>query len=853
MAEESVPLELSELGFMSPETVASIPDCLGTDKVALRLWGEFSGGQIRDAYQLWEVFAALRHFVYREGLGRGASRIDVRARRAFAKEAGESFSHEEVLKHRTAFALRALSELEYGKLNEVLALLRARFKKLDLEGTRDRVLKPGEEMHVDINTPANELLNLVALAEAYPENEDYAEMREVALEALVRRFIIDDKRAVEMGVKFLDVQGLEEVFKQMSDAFSVGRIGRKAGNLILAEAALRAETSEFDAEFAAKHGITTAELHARVDGILTSNESVFIGSRVLGDVLRYNKGPLLSKAARLKRRYRKGLDATEHHEAIYLGFNGKKNEETGDIEGGAEFPSHLERQLRLLYKGLHGRPCAIRSSSELEDRNDATFAGKYETEILSNMGDFEECFEKFKRAIFKVYSSVFSPDVMAYRAKHGLLMEDEEMGLLIQVFNGQWHGDYFYPDFSMVTSSSSPYSNGPDPTWGSMKIAAGAGPGIVDHGWGRLVMFEKPNDYSVSVEAEEGQNDESQMILGNPPQTEIKCIHKDGGLVTRTLDELKREHAESNAFYRASEGANLREMYFRNIVVDNVDEGSHLTLATEYVTKKLAAQYGHDVECEFTASRVKKGRYKFGWQLNLVQVRPQPWHPNRVPSRVPTEALGWNPNCVLASADGALSGTHMVDVPYVFWVDPKIFEEVTAQDREAGFKLFIDAVNAQMEDGSYFIMAPGRWGSVDASAGLQVREGQFGNLAGLCEMVASHSDSDWSGTHFGLLFTEGGKAAMRVQPNGVNVEFFRAASCDEGFEEVLDGVVSAYPSAAGLRDFVKVVDVAQAGVVAGFGEGCVLHLAQDNRNYKRPASLYIAPRGMYYPKPVAAK
>ena len=66
-------------------------------------------------------------------------------------------------------------------------------------------------------------------------------------------------------------------------------------------------------------------------------------------------------------------------------------------------------------------PLIVRSSSLLEDRLGAAFAGKYKSLFIANQGSKKERLADLMDAIAEVYASTFGPDPIEYQERTGLI------------------------------------------------------------------------------------------------------------------------------------------------------------------------------------------------------------------------------------------------------------------------------------------------------------------------------------------------------------------------------------------------------------------------------------------------
>lgn len=794
-----------------------------------------------------KIMAALRHAVYALGLMGGHDEIEPWAvdlaqneqksdglTDPTNQENAEQYA-ERLRRIRTVICLYALSALDESSRDRALGPLRARWLKPDRKTalTYFDLGKQEPARHISSDTPLDDLVSIVALTEE-PELKEKPvciRVRRTAQEFLIRRLLTETPEAIEVGGKLFGLKHFKSILDQMPDSLAAGRIGGKSTGVLLAYAALEKESPDFDKQFAQKHGIgNSTELHGKLNvaSRLKPNTSRFIGSNVFKQVMDNPQNKGLSSASTLKTYYLK--NAASPHDSQELETRHAKIKEAMAV---AEFPKHIERQLRIFFDELHGQPIIVRSSSELEDRHGASFAGQYESVELANSGDEKADFEAFKAAILTVYASVFSRNVMEYRRQKGLLVCDEEMGILVQRLNGKQNGDYFYPDIAAVAMSRATQSLGADPRRGAMKIVAGLGEMAVEGEGGRFVMFANPNK---SAKLPEEDNGQSEMSVIN-------------------VKSRKKEHiyfGDSNLSpdvkgYAVERGSDGRE----KLTCKNIAACSDIPLLLEYIVQKLKHQLGYEVDCEFTLQYDNKEET---WNVNLVQCRPQNIPKNLRPSRMPDEMP---PERVLLEGENSINGTCCADIEYLLYVDPKVFENGGQTDNAMkDIARYVSEVNASFKDKkhSYLVMAPRRWGSKNETSGIPVNFADFSNAAGFVELHESGSADASMGLHFFQLLMDANMAsAYKCGSNDADVQFERKAEHD---------ATHFPPVPERLKQFIKVIDVnatwekrleqQHSGTKHKKPKGgWRIHMAQDNverpDDSTRPMHLYIAGKGQDHP------
>ena len=161
-------------------------------------------------------------------------------------------------------------------------------------------------------------------------------------------------------------------------------------------------------------------------------------------------------------------------------------------------PPEIIRGLSLALDDFGEVPLIVRSSSLLEDRVGASFAGKYKSLFISNQGTKDERMNALTQAIAEVYASMFGPDPIEYRYENRLIDEHEEMGIMIQEVVGKQVGPYYLPAFAGVAFSSNNFrwSSRIQPEDGLVRMVPGLGTRAVDRlsdDYPILVAPGKPN------------------------------------------------------------------------------------------------------------------------------------------------------------------------------------------------------------------------------------------------------------------------------------------------------------------------------------------------------------------------
>jgi len=170
----------------------------------------------------------------------------------------------------------------------------------------------------------------------------------------------------------------------------------------------------------------------------------------------------------------KGFVLTSHALHSFLTFNQIeiKAEDSSVIEKKIQsgtFPLALQKEIVSSYANIQGagvKAVAVRSSSALEDLENASFAGQYET--ILNVRNREELLTSIK----KCWASYFSSVVQAYAEDKEISLSNPQMGVLVQ--------GMVEADVSGVIFSVNPITESEDEV--VINVAYGLGEGIVSGG-----------------------------------------------------------------------------------------------------------------------------------------------------------------------------------------------------------------------------------------------------------------------------------------------------------------------------------------------------------------------------------
>ncbi|NJN64412.1 MAG: hypothetical protein HC882_05705 [Acidobacteria bacterium] len=269
--------------------------------------------------------------------------------------------------------------------------------------------------------------------------------------SLIRHFISDQLEFIGVARQALTIRDFDELLgRVIGDDNGMGRIGGKAAGLLLARCILR--RAKADDPNAPKLDIA-------------SPESWYLRSDVIERFLEHQGLYELQS-----HKYRPLEEIHNQYPLIVKMF---KN---------AEFPPAIAAKLRVLLEEVGEHPLVVRSSSLLEDRFGAAFAGKYRSIFVANQGPIEARLAELVGAIAEVYASTLHPDPISYRRRHNLLDYGENMAVLIQKVVGQRYGKWFLPTWAGVAFSRNEFRRNPrvKAEDGIARIVLGLGTRAVD-------------------------------------------------------------------------------------------------------------------------------------------------------------------------------------------------------------------------------------------------------------------------------------------------------------------------------------------------------------------------------------
>lgn len=583
---------------------------------------------------------------------------------------------------------------------------------------------------------------------------------------LLRMVVTRDDRVLRLAERCFDISDVLEIGKR---TIGTGLIGGKSVGMLMARAILERADPRWRAQL---------EMH----------DSFFIASDVFYTFLVRNGCWWTWKNQKNPATFLQG--AEQARQRILTGT----------------FPEEIESQFTEMLDYFGRSPIIVRSSSLLEDNFGNSFAGKYESVFCPNQGSRHQCLEDFLTAVRTIYASTMSEEALAYRARHNILEQDEQMALLVQRVSGSLRSNLFYPQVAGVGFSYNPYvwSDYIDPKAGMLRLVFGLGTRAVDRA---------DDDYTrlVALNAPERRPESDRDDRGTYAQHKVDVLDLEGNqLVTADYQDVFRRSPDLPVELFATRDAKLarlareRGMSAPAPILDFRQLLSQTSFVEDMraMLSQLQKAYDYPVDIEFTANFADANQYK----INLVQCRPLQIQGGSLQEEAPH---GLAKEDVLLETIGPVIGRSRIErIGRIIYVSPGVYGQLPIRERYAVARLVgrLTHLPADGAPGVTLLLGPGRWGTTTPSLGVPVSFAEINTVSVLCEIVAMREDlvPDVSlGTHFFSELVEMDMLYLALFPtqdgNWLNRELL---------EDVQDHLTEAVPDAAELCGAVRLIDPA---------------------------------------------
>ncbi|MDY0144894.1 MAG: PEP/pyruvate-binding domain-containing protein [Kiritimatiellia bacterium] len=470
------------------------------------------------------------------------------------------------------------------------------------------------------------------------------------------------------------------------------------------------------------------------------------------------------------------------------------------------FPSDIEKGVAAALDDFGDVPLIVRSSSQLEDRVGASFAGKYKSLFLANRGSKAERLKAVLEAIAEVYASLFGPDPIEYRAVCGLQDFNEKMAIMIQEVVGQQVGEYFFPVYSGVAFSNNEFRWSPriKREDGLVRLVPGLGTRAVDRvndDYSVLVSPGAPN-LRVNVTPDE-------VCRYSPKKMDVINLET-GRFETIGIDEFLKNHGmETPVINRivsaCSEGGLLAPAGIHTdfahdqavVTFEGLIQKTPFIKGVQTILKRLQEKTGRPVDIEFASD---------GTYFYLLQCRSQSLTDvnasSPIPADVPEERI-------LFTADRFVSNAPIPEITHIVYVDPKGYAGLATRSELLDVARAVGMLNRILPKRKFILMGPGRWGSRgDIKLGVPITYSDINNTAVLIEIArrkGNHVPELSFGTHFFQDLVESFIHYLPLYPDDEGIRFNR-----DFLQRSPNLLPELLPAFASLADVIRVIDVPQS-------------------------------------------
>lgn len=496
----------------------------------------------------------------------------------------------------------------------------------------------------------------------------------------------------------------------------------------------------------------------------------------------------------------------------------------------AALPSNVTRMLNHILSDMGDVPLIVRSSSILEDRHGAAFAGKYKSLFLPNVGNRESRLEKLTLAVLEVYSSLLNPDSIQYRRERSLLNSNEQMGILIQEVVGRRVGPYYMPLYAGVAFSQNLYRWSPrvERDGGLVRMVMGLGTRAVDRvnddypcmfspARPELKVNQSPHDvryYSqkcidlLNLERNRFETLDAAAFLREYGR-QVPGLHKLVSVYTRDFMQRK------NAFDLNPEKDDMV------ITLDGIITDSNLPARIKRMLDVLGSRMDTPVDIEFASD---------GESLYLLQCRPQGMARRGEAARIPASLKDED---ILFTASKYVTNARIEGITHIVYVDGAGYAGLPTREQLVEAGRAVGLLGGMLPKRKFILIGPGRWGSRgDIQLGVRVTYSDICNCAALIEVARENSSyvPELSfGTHFFQDLVEGDIAYLPLYPDSYGAVFRESFFLDS--PNLLPELLPQYAHLAGA---LKVIDVP----AVKNGMGLALYMNSD----REEAAAFFAER-----------
>jgi hypothetical protein len=193
---------------------------------------------------------------------------------------------------------------------------------------------------------------------------------------------------------------------------------------------------------------------------------------------------------------------------------------------------------------------------------------------------------------------------------------------------------------------------------------------------------------------------------------------------------------------------------------------------------RLEEGYKTPVDMEFTVE-ILPGRPYPDFKLHLLQCRPLSQRANEESVRIPTDVP---PRRILFTSRGLIPNGRAEQIRYIIFVDPEKYRQIPDTTTKLELGRAIGRLNKLLENESFILIGPGRWGSTNLELGVRVSYADIYNTKVLIELGVAQDGKPPElsyGTHFFQDLVESGifslPIPLHLEGASFNWRFFRLA------------------------------------------------------------------------------
>jgi hypothetical protein len=600
-----------------------------------------------------------------------------------------------------------------------------------------------------------------------PQREPLRPLLEEMTVVLAKALVNDQPNFVRLAKKWLTAEDFRFI---RSRSVGSGKIGGKAGGLLLAWRILRSSAPSLAQQMAIPR-------------------SFFIGSNAFFDFMERNRLEFVNHKFKPLEQIRAEYPQIQE---TFL-----KN----------PLPEPVDAGLREILSETGNAPLIVRSSSLLEDGIGTAFAGKYLSVFCPNQGSVSQNLRDLADAVRRVYASVFNPDALAYRRRMELLECDERMAVLIQEVQGRTYRRYFFPALAGVAFSYSPivWNSRLRREEGFCRIVMGLGTRAVNR-----VAEDYPRLVTLSHPALRPETTPAEVRRYSQKNADVVDLEAAAFTSVPVADLLGNDFPAVRLFASVDKGDTLMPVFHLGpghpsdrmvLTFDNFLQTTGFVNLIKDVLAVLARQYDVPVDVEFAVTLDEKTPEP-NITLHLLQCRIQSGVHNGASYKIPRGIEGEDKFFVATRVVPQGAVRH---VSYICYVDPEAYSRLPDVGERKAVAATIGCLNKVLENQSFILIGPGRWGSVNPLLGVPVTYADIFNTRMLVELAVEQQGAipePSYGTHFFQDLVEAQIYPVAIYPDQPGDVFRRdwLAKAKNWLGEVLPGVAVS-------KDSVKLVNI----------------------------------------------